>query len=436
MYGLLPTGWKRSSALRSDPARHEGIFIRSGWRSRLPLACGLGYTRWVMSVSLITSTEDLKSFCSALDGVDWITVDTEFMREKTYWPKLCLIQVSGPDEGSEAAIDPLADGIDLSPFFEILRDRSVLKIFHAARQDLEIFYNLMGEVPAPLFDSQVAAMVCGYGDQVGYEALVKKICDRQLDKSSRFTDWSNRPLSDRQLSYAISDVTFLRDIYLHLSGKLESDRRAHWLSEEMAVLSSPDTYENDPANAWKRIKARNGNPRFLHVVERIAAWREREAQTRDLPRNRIIKDDSLLDIAGSQPKSLEDLAKIRGLGRGFAEGKLGRSLLAAVADAMATPKEELPAPKRHERPPPGIGPMTDLLKVLLKRNCESAGVASRLIANVEDLERIAADDEAPVPALTGWRRELFGEDALALKRGEIALTGGSKGIDLIRRGDR
>lgn len=386
-----------------------------------------------MTRSLIATSEALADYCREIADAPWVTVDTEFMRDKTYWPKLCLIQISAPEDGTECAIDPLADGMDLSPLFEIMRDGKVLKIFHAARQDLEIFYNLMGTVPAPLFDSQVAAMVCGFGDQVGYEALVKKICKQELDKSSRFTDWAHRPLTERQLNYAVSDVTHLRDIYRRLSGMLEETGRSHWVEEEMAILSSDETYRADPKNAWKRVKIRGGKPRFLQTVREVAAWRETEAQARDLPRNRIIKDDSLLDVAGSAPKSLDELSRIRGLSRGFAEGKLGKGLLAAVSRAMAVPKEDLPIPPKQERQPAGLGPMTDLLKVLLKRNCETAGVASRLIANGDDLERIAADDNADVAALKGWRRELFGEDALALKHGRIALTGGEPGIDVIRR---
>lgn len=386
-----------------------------------------------MTRSILATTEALADYCREIAGAPWVTVDTEFMRDKTYWPKLCLIQISAPEEGTEVAIDPMADGMDMSPLFDIMRDERVLKIFHAARQDLEIFYNLTGSVPAPLFDSQVAAMVCGYGDQVGYEALVKKICKQELDKSSRFTDWAHRPLTKRQLDYAVSDVTHLRDIYRHLSGMLEETGRSHWLEEEMGILSSDETYRADPKNAWKRVKIRGGKPRFLQAVREVAAWRETEAQARDLPRNRIIKDDSLLDVAGSAPKTLDELSRIRGLSKGFAEGKLGKGLLAAVSRAMAVPKEDLPRPPKQERQPPGLGPMTDLLKVLLKRNSETAGVASRLIANGDDLERIAADDNADVAALKGWRRELFGEDALALKHGRIALTGGETGIDVIRR---
>lgn len=386
-----------------------------------------------MSSSIIATTDALSAYCDSIADAPWVTVDTEFMRDKTYWPKLCLIQISAPEAGTETAIDPLAEGIDLTPLFAIMRNTKVVKAFHAARQDLEIFYNLMGEVPAPLFDTQVAAMVCGFGDQVGYEGLVKKICREELDKSSRFTDWAHRPLTERQMKYALSDVTHLRDIYLFLDESLKKTGRSHWLEEEMAILSSAETYRNDPDEAWRRVKVRGGKPRFLQIVREVAAWREIEAQARDLPRNRIIKDDSLLDVAGSAPKSLDDLSRIRGLSRGFAEGKLGKGLLDAVSRAMTVPKEALPKPPKQERPLPGLGPVTDLLKVLLKRNCETAGVASRLIANGEDLERIAADDNAEVPALSGWRRELFGEDALALKRGEIALTCGANGIDVIRR---
>ncbi|MDF1747889.1 MAG: ribonuclease D [Alphaproteobacteria bacterium] len=386
-----------------------------------------------MTDKLITTSDALAAHCRTLAGAPWVTVDTEFMRDKTYWPKLCLIQISSPEPGSERAIDPLAPDLDMAPLFEIMRDSNILKIFHAARQDLEIFYNLMNEVPAPLFDSQVAAMVCGYGDQIGYEALVKQICSGELDKSSRFTDWANRPLTDRQLIYALTDVTHLRDIYLSLSKRLKETNRAHWVEEEMSILSSAETYRNEPEDAWKRVKVRGGKPRFLQIVREVAAWREREAQERDLPRNRIIKDDSLLDVAGSTPKTLEDLSRIRGLSRGFAEGKLGKGLLDAVEVALQTPKDDLPVPEKQERLPQGLGPMTDLLKVLLKRNCETAGVATRLVASGDDLEQIAADDNADVPALKGWRKELFGEDALALKKGEIALTGGKSGIDVIRR---
>ncbi len=386
-----------------------------------------------MTIPLIATTDVLAAYCRTIADAPWVTVDTEFMRDKTYWPKLCLIQISGPEPGTERAIDPLAEGLDLTPVFDLMRDRSILKIFHAARQDLEIFYNLMGEVPAPLFDSQVAAMVCGYGDQVGYEALVKQICAADMDKSSRFTDWAHRPLTERQMTYALTDVTHLRDIYRSLSERLKKTGRSHWVEEEMAILSSAETYRSAPEDAWKRVKLRGGKPRFLQIVREVAAWREREAQERDLPRNRIIKDDSLLDVAGSAPKTLDDLSRIRGLSRGFAEGKLGKGLLEAVATAQTVPKDQLPVPATQDRLPQGLGPMTDLLKVLLKRNCETAGVAARLVANSDDLERIAAYDTADVPALRGWRRELFGEDALALKRGEIALTGGAGGIDVIRK---
>lgn len=386
-----------------------------------------------MSSALISDTATLAEFIRSVSNAPFVTVDTEFMRDNTYWPKLCLVQVSSPVPGTERAIDPLAEGLDLSPLFELMKNRDIVKVFHAARQDLEIFFNLMDEVPAPIFDSQVAAMVCGYGDQVGYEALVKRICKADMDKSSRFTDWARRPLTDRQLSYALTDVTHLRDIYEFLSASLRQSDRFHWMEEEMAVLSSADTYRLDPENAWRRLKVRNGKPRFLQVLREVAAWRETEAQARDMPRNRVIKDDSLMDVAGSAPKSAEELGRVRGLNRNFAEGRLGRGLLEAVERAMSVPKEDLPKQARQERQPTGLGPTTDLLKVLLKRNCEEAGVAARLIANSNDLELIAADDDADVPALSGWRRDLFGEDALALKRGQIALTVGPKGIDVIRK---
>jgi len=387
-----------------------------------------------MTIETITTTPALRSVCEALQDSTFITVDTEFVRDKTYWPILCLIQVSGPEAGSEVAIDPLADGIDLAPLHDLLANPAILKIFHAARQDLEIFFHAMGKVPHPIFDTQVAAMVCGYGDQVGYEALVRKISDADLDKSSRMTDWARRPLNERQLAYALSDVTYLRDIYLSLSAQLDRNGRTDWLKEEMAVLTTPGTYTNEPADAWKRIKVRTNKPKFLAVLSEIAAWREVEAQTRDLPRNRILKDESLLDVAGSMPRSIADLARIRGVGQGFADGKLGKSLLSAVERGLNLPKSEIPSLRKSDPLPQGLGPLTDLLKVLLKRCCEEVGVASRLVATSDDLERIAADDNADVPALKGWRRELFGEEALRLKQGKIALSAEGKTVKLIHIG--
>ena len=391
----------------------------------------------------ITDSDELAAFCAELAKSDWICVDTEFIRDKTYWPQLCLIQLSAParredgaedvDDGPAACVDVLADGLDLQPVYDLLADDKILKVFHAARQDLEIFFIRMGRVPAPLFDSQVAAMVCGYGDQVGYEALVRKICKAELDKSSRFTDWAARPLEAKQLRYALADVTHLRRIYRHLADMLDDSGRAHWLTEEMAILADPATYQSDPAEAWRRLKVRNAKPRMLAVLKEVAAWREREAQSRDVPRSRIVRDDSLMDIAASAPTDVKAMRRIRGLPSGFAEGKFGTALIEAVNRGLDLPKDERPTVQKSEPLPAQLQPLVDLLKVLLKANAAEAGVAGRLIANAEELERIALDDEADVPALKGWRRSLFGEQALALKHGRIALTAGRNGVELIER---
>jgi ribonuclease D len=368
----------------------------------------------------ITTTEELARFCAPLATVDYVTVDTEFMRETTYWPKVCLIQIAGPDEAR--VIDPLAEGLSLEPLLELLRNRNVLKVFHAARQDLEIFYKLMGEVPAPLFDSQVAAMVCGFGDQVSYEQLVSKLTGAQVDKSSRFTDWARRPLTEKQVLYALGDVTYLRKIYEKLNAKLVKTGRADWLREEMALLADPETYETPPDNAWRRLKPRTAKGEYLAVLQAAAAWREVEARHRDIPRQRIVRDETLMEIASHPPKSADDLERMRGLSKGFAEGKMGQGLLAAISAKLASPKDTWPVLEREPDLPRGIGPLVELLKVLLKLKCDDHDVAQKLLANSSDLDRIAADDNANVPAMQGWRRELFGEDALRLKRGEIALA--------------
>jgi ribonuclease D len=368
----------------------------------------------------ITTTEELARFCAPLATVDFVTVDTEFMRETTYWPKVCLIQIAGPDEAR--VIDPLAEGLSLEPLLELLRNRNVLKVFHAARQDLEIFYKLMGEVPAPLFDSQVAAMVCGFGDQVSYEQLVSKLTGAQVDKSSRFTDWARRPLTEKQVLYALGDVTYLRKIYEKLNAKLVKTGRADWLREEMALLADPETYETPPDNAWRRLKPRTAKGEYLAVLQAAAAWREVEARHRDIPRQRIVRDETLMEIASHPPKSADDLERMRGLSKGFAEGKMGQGLLAAISAKLASPKDTWPVLEREPDLPRGIGPLVELLKVLLKLKCDDHDVAQKLLANSSDLDKIAADDNANVPAMQGWRREMFGEDALRLKRGEIALA--------------
>jgi len=385
-------------------------------------------------MTLITDSGDLTAFCARLSREDYITVDTEFMREKTYWPKLCLVQVGGTEEA--AAIDALAPGLDLAPLLALLEKPALLKVFHAARQDVEIFYQLAGAVPAPLFDSQIAAMVCGFGDSVAYDTLVAKLTKARIDKSSRFADWSHRPLTKRQLDYALADVIHLRQVYEKLKARLDRSGRSHWLEAEMAVLTDPATYRMEPEEAWRRIKLRGANPRRLAVLREIAAWREREAQARDVPRNRIVRDEALVDIAARAPKSVAELARTRGMGRGLAEGRQGEALLAAIARGLALPAEDCPEPPERPERPAGLGPVIDLLKVLLKMKCEDYGVAQRLVASSEDLERIAADDRADVPALRGWRREVFGEDALAVKHGRLALAVGDRKLRLVPQSKR
>ncbi len=380
-------------------------------------------------MSLITTTESLAAFCARQATAEFITVDTEFMREKTYWPQLCLVQVAGP--GEAVAIDPLADGLDLRPLYDLMANPSVLKVFHAARQDIEIFFHLAGRVPAPLFDTQVAAMVCGFGDSVSYETLVSKLAGVRVDKSSRFTDWSLRPLTERQLAYALSDVIHLRPIFDKLHKRLVKSGRAHWLDQEMRILTDPATYTVDPETVWLRFKVRSAKPRFRAILREVAAWREREAQGRDMPRGRVLRDEAALEIAAHAPTSVEDLARVRGLGRSFAEGRMGADLLAAVARGVALPDDRCPREPSGGEIPLGVAAVVELLRVLLKMKCEDHHVASKLVANSSDLDAIAADDNADVLALTGWRRELFGEDALALKHGRVAIAMSGNRIKLV-----
>lgn len=373
-----------------------------------------------MTITPITGSAELKEFCRRQARAPFITVDTEFLRDKTYWPVLCLVQVAGPEES--VVIDPMAKGMDLAPLDKLLMNSKVLKVFHAARQDLEIFFHRIGDVPTPIFDTQVAAMVCGFGDQVGYETIVNTLVGEPLDKMSRFADWSHRPLTQKQLSYALADVVHLRPVYEELARRLNDSGRAGWLDEEMATLNDPETYRLDPEQSWRRVKSRGGNKRFFAVLKETAAWREREAQKRDIPRNRIIRDDSLLDIAAHAPKDAKSLTRTRGLSKGFVDGKMGSGVLQAVKRGLDLPDDQIPSRPRRERLPQGIGPLTDLLKVLLKQQCEKHNVASRLVASGDDLSRIAADDKADVPALSGWRRDLFGKAALDLKHGRLALS--------------
>lgn len=369
-------------------------------------------------MKLIATTQELAEACSRLAAHPFVTVDTEFLRETTYYPKLCLIQLASPDEA--VLVDPLADGIDLAPFMALMADTAVVKVFHAARQDLEIVWMLGRILPTPLFDTQVAAMVCGYGDSVGYEQLVNDLAKARVDKSSRFTDWSRRPLSEAQLAYAESDVTHLRDVYLALKADLEQTGRAGWVDEEMAVLNSPATYEVKPENAWQRLKGRIRKPKELPALMVLAAWREREAQHRDVPRQRVLKDDALMDIVQRAPRSVEALGELRSVPNGFERSRAGGEVLAAIERAQELDPHTLPRIER-ERGRPGNGAVLDLLKVLLKATADAERVAPKIIASTDDLEAIAHDDAADVPALHGWRRELFGEKALALKNGALAL---------------
>ena len=383
-------------------------------------------------MTLIADTAALAAFCQRQSGVDYIAVDTEFMRDKTYWPQLCLVQVAGPEEA--AAIDPLAPGIDLAPLLDLMFDERIVKVFHAARQDIEIFYHLTGRIPEPLFDTQVAAMVCGFGEAVSYENLATKLAGARIDKSSRFTDWAQRPLTQRQLTYALSDVTHLRPTYEKLRRRLEKSGRGEWLDEEMNVLLEPGTYRLDPVEAWRRFKIRGGSGRFLAVLQEVAAWRERTAQDKDMPRGRILRDEAILEIAAHHPLSVDDLARTRGLGKGLAEGRFGSEILEAVQRGLSLEEADLPKPPPRQDMPPGLGPLCDLLRVLLKMKCEEHDVAQKLVASADDLERIAASDNADVPALEGWRREVFGQHALALKHGRLGLTAHGKSIAVVELG--
>lgn len=368
---------------------------------------------------VITATRDLETLCQELAQQPFVAVDTEFMRETTYWPRLCLIQAAGPEV--EAVIDPLAEGIDLAPLADLLRDERVLKVFHAARQDLEIFLKIAGQLPKPVFDTQIAAMAAGYGDTIAYDALVQQVLKRRLDKSSRFTDWSRRPLSDTQLAYALADVTHLRDLYPKLRHKLESENRLSWLDEEHAGLLDPDIYDTTPEKAWRRLKLRKTTADYVLALQTAAAWRERQAQLRDVPRGRIVKDEALYEIAEIRPKSPSDFDRMRAVPRGFGNSRSAQELIAALERAFADPHRPV---YKHLRPPPlpsGIGPTVELLKVLLRQKAEEHQVAPRLIASAADIEAIAAHDDADVAALRGWRRQVFGEAALALKHGKLAL---------------
>jgi ribonuclease D len=370
-------------------------------------------------MDLITTTDQLAAACARAAKYPYVTIDTEFLRETTYYPLLCVAQMASPDEA--VVIDALAESIDLAPFFELMANEKITKVFHAARQDIEIVWNLAQKIPHPIVDTQVAAMVLGYGDSISYDQLVQRITGDTLDKSHRFTDWTRRPLSDAQIAYALSDVTHLRTVYLKLTEDLEKRSRNSWVEAEMDVLTSPDTYRADPERAWERLKSRVRKPKELAVLIEIAAWREREAQTRDVPRGRVLKDDVIGDIAVQAPTTPERLGQLRSLPKGFERSRWGEQIIDAVKRGLERDQKTLPRLERF-RPAVNGAATVELLKVLLRMTAERHSVAAKVIATVDDLDRIAADDEADVPAMKGWRRELFGEKALALKHGRLALA--------------
>jgi len=375
--------------------------------------------RFAPTMDLIATSDDLAAVCARMARHPFVTVDTEFLRETTYYPLLCVAQMASPEEA--VVIDALATGIDLAPFFALMANEKIVKVFHAARQDIEIVWNMAKTIPHPIVDTQVAAMVLGYGDSISYDQLVQRITGDTLDKSHRFTDWTRRPLSDAQVAYALSDVTHLRDVYTKLAADLDKRGRNNWVEAEMDVLTSPETYRADPERAWERLKSRVRKPKELAVLIEIAAWREREAQSRDVPRGRVIKDDVLGDIAVQAPTTLERLANLRSLPKGFERSRWGEQIIEAVMRGLERDHKTLPRLDRF-RPATNGAATVELLKVLLRMTAERHSVAAKVIATVDDLDRIAADDDADVPAMKGWRRELFGEKALALKHGRLALA--------------
>ncbi len=378
---------------------------------------------------IIKDTSDLTAFAAEIAAGPFIAVDTEFMREKTFWPILCLVQVAG--DGAEAIIDPLADNIDLAPLLDVLKKKDVVKVFHAARQDIEIFFRLLGEVPAPLFDTQIAAMACGFGDQIGYEPLMRTLVNAKIDKGSRFTDWSRRPLTDAQLSYALSDVTHLREAYPILRDKLRKEDREHWVEEEMQALLDEGLYYIEPEDAWRRLRLRGVKPKDLGALMKLAEWREREAHDRDTPRSRILKDDAIYELARLQPKTAKDLSRARSIPNGFERSNAGGAIVDAIAEGAKIPRGALPdvfKPDRQKAP----ADVVDLLKVLLKRQCEQYGVAPKLIASGADLEAIARGELDGVPAMNGWRREVFGDAAISLKNGDLALKLSNSSVEILK----
>ncbi|MEQ1901272.1 MAG: ribonuclease D [Devosia sp.] len=377
-------------------------------------------------MELITSTDALAAFCKRAEHFEFVTVDTEFLRETTYWPKLCLLQAATPEEA--ILVDPLADGLSLKPFFHLLASDKVVKVFHAARQDIEIFVKLTGTVPKNIFDTQIAGSVCGFGDSVSYDNLVRAVTGVELDKSSRFTDWSHRPLTEKQRLYALADVTHLRDIYLKLREQVTETHRWDWVEDELEILRSIDTYVVQPENAWERFKTKLGKPRDLAALKLLAAWREKRAQDSDQPRSRVLKDDALIELAMQRPTSPEVFEKLRAVQRGYGRSAAAAEIIALMKRVEAMDKKELPPAAERYRGPSPKGAVGDLVRVLLKAVSEEHGVAARILATSDDIDALVLDDEADVPALKGWRRKLFGEKALAIKHGKIGLAATRKGV--------
>lgn len=369
---------------------------------------------------IIQTQEQLEDICAKLAEKPYLTIDTEFLRDKTFYSKLCLIQLAGPDVDA-VAIDPIEFDLDLTPFHALMANENVIKVFHAARQDLEIFYFMTGTLPTPIFDTQVAAMVCGYGDSIAYNKLVTDITGTALAKNAQFTDWSRRPLSEKQLTYALDDVIYLRDVYESLQRRLQKRKRDHWVRQEMEVLTSHDTYEMPLEDAWKRVKIRSDKPQVLAILKELAAWREELARKKDIPRGRILKDDALADIAVYMPKDLEGLSRIRNVPKDVAKSQTGKTLLKIVNTAKQSPKDTWPLVKRKEHFPKEAVPTLEMLKLLLKINASEADVAAKLVANVSELEEIAVEDTPDNKVMRGWRFEIFGNEAMALKEGKLFL---------------
>lgn len=371
-------------------------------------------------MNIIRDTEGLREYCDAARAKDFVCIDTEFMRETTFYSILCLVQMATSEK--DAIIDPLAKGIDLTPLKELLLDKGVTKVMHAARQDMEIFYNICGAVPGPIFDTQIAAMALGLGDSAGYGALVKDRLGINLDKGARFTDWSRRPLSEKQLKYALADVTHLRDLYPAVVSELEEKGRLGWVMEEMEQHSDESLYTFEPEDAWQRLKLRGNKKHYLAALKAAAAWRERQAIKKDIPRRRVLKDDAIYDLAQQRPRTLEALAKLRGIPRGFEKSSTAQSLVDSLCAAIDNADDYAPPAPKVKHMPPALGPRIEMLKTLLRLRTEVEGIATRLVANAKDIEQLAAFGErADIAALTGWRRDIFGQDALDMLRGKIAL---------------